>query len=277
MRFVRYGDPGQEKPGVLDAEGQIRDLSAQIGDIDPRTLGQLGEINADGPLVAGQPRLGPPVTGIGKIVCIGKNYADHAAETGSKPPAEPMIFMKATSALAGPTDTIVIPKGSAATDWEIELAVVIGRRARHVPEAQALDHVAGYTIMNDLSERDWQWHRSGQYTKGKSCDGFAPLGPWLVTPEAVGEPQDLRLKLSVNGEVRQDGTTRDMIFGVRMLISYLSGFFTLHPGDVIATGTPAGVGAGMDPPQFLAPGDRLMLEIDRLGQQRMMAAAEPDD
>ena len=277
MRFVRYGDPGQEKPGVLDAEGQIRDLSAQIGDIDPRTLGQLGDINADGPLVAGQPRLGPPVTGIGKIVCIGKNYADHAAETGSKPPAEPMIFMKATSALAGPTDTIVIPKGSAATDWEIELAVVIGRRARHVPEAQALDHVAGYTIMNDLSERDWQWHRSGQYTKGKSCDGFAPLGPWLVTPEAVGEPQDLGLRLSVNGEIRQDGTTRDMIFGVRMLISYLSGFFTLHPGDVIATGTPAGVGAGMDPPQFLAPGDRLMLEIDRLGQQRMMVAAEPDD
>ena len=252
-------------------------MSAQIGDIDPRTLGRLGDLDANGPLVAGAPRLGPPVAGIGKIVCIGKNYADHAAETGSKPPAEPMIFMKATSALAGPTDTIVIPKGSRSTDWEIELAIVIGRTARHVPEARALDHVAGYTIMNDLSERDWQWHRSGQYTKGKSCDGFAPLGPWLVTPDEVGEPQDLRLRLAVNGETRQDGTTRDMIFGVRMLISYLSGFFTLHPGDVIATGTPAGVGAGMDPPQFLAPGDRLTLEIDRLGQQQMTVVAEAGD
>ena len=277
MRFVRYGDAGRERPGLLDADGKIRDLSAQIGDIDPQSLGRLADLNADGPVVAGQPRLGPPVAGIGKIVCIGKNYADHAAETGSKPPAEPMIFMKATSALAGPTDTIVIPKGSCATDWEIELAVVIGRAARHVPEAQALDHVAGYTIMNDLSERDWQWHRSGQYTKGKSCDGFAPLGPWLVTPEEVGEPQDLRLRLAVNGETRQDGTTRDMIFGVRMLISYLSGFFTLHPGDVIATGTPAGVGAGMDPPEFLAPGDRLTLEIDRLGQQQMNVVADPED
>ena len=277
MRFVRYGEPGQERPGVIDADGQIRDLSAQVGDIDPRTIGRLGDLDANGPLVADEPRLGPPVAGIGKIVCIGKNYADHAAETGSKPPAEPMIFMKATSALAGPTDTIVIPKGSRSTDWEIELAVVIGRTARHVPEARALDHVAGYTIMNDLSERDWQWHRSGQYTKGKSCDGFAPLGPWLVTPDEVGEPQDLRLRLAVNGETRQDGTTRDMIFGVRMLISYLSGFFTLHPGDVIATGTPAGVGAGMDPPQFLAPGDRLTLEIDRLGQQQMTVVAEAGD
>lgn len=276
MRFVRYGEPGQEKPGVLDQDGQIRDLSAQIPDLNGQALGNLSTLRMDGPIVPGQPRLGPPVTGIGKIVCIGKNYADHAAETGSKLPDEPMIFMKATSALAGPQDTLLIPKGSASTDWECELAVVIGRRARHVSEVDALSHVAGYTIMNDVSERDWQWHRSGQYTKGKSCDGFAPLGPWLVTPDALGDPQNLDVNLWVNGIKRQDGSTADMIFGVQMLISYLSGFFTLHPGDIIATGTPAGVGAGLDPPTFLAPGDHLTLEISGLGQQNMSVAAEPD-
>ena len=274
MRFVRYGAPGQEKPGILDADGNLRDLSDQIDDLQGEVLGRLGELTATGPLVEGQPRLGPPVAGIGKIVCIGKNYADHAAETGSKPPAEPMIFMKATSALSGPNDPVAIPRGSKSTDWEIELAAVIGKPARHVTEDKALEHVAGFTIMNDLSERDWQWHRAGQYTKGKSCDGFAPLGPWLVTPDEAGEPQDMALTLWVNGEVRQDGSTRDMIFGLRMLISYLSGFFTLHPGDVIATGTPAGVGAGMEPPQFLAPGDRLALEIAGLGRQEMDVVAE---
>ncbi len=274
MRFVRYGDRGQEKPGILDHEGRIRDLSDQIDDLSGAVLGDLGRLSADGPVVPGQPRLGPPVSGIGKIVCIGKNYADHAAETGSKPPAEPMIFMKATSALAGPYDPIVIPRASNATDWEIELAAVIGRPARYVSEADALSHVAGYTIMNDLSERDWQWHRAGQYTKGKSCDGFAPLGPWLVTPDEAGEPQALDLRLWVIVAIRQSGSTRDMVFGLRMLISYLSGFFTLQPGDVIATGTPAGVGAGMQPPQFLSPGDRIALEIGGLGRQEMDVVSE---
>ncbi|MEM9318573.1 MAG: fumarylacetoacetate hydrolase family protein [Pseudomonadota bacterium] len=275
MRFVRYGESGAEKPGTFDADGRLRDLSDQIANLSGTVLGDLASLRADGPLVAGAPRLGPPVSGIGKIVCIGKNYAEHAAETGSAPPPEPMIFMKATSALAGPNDTIVIPRGSKATDYEVELAIVIGKPARHVTEDDALSYVAGYSIMNDLSERDWQWHRAGQYTKGKSCDGFAPLGPWLVTPDELGEPQALRLTFSVNGALRQNGRTSDMIFGVRHLISYLSGFFTLHPGDVIATGTPAGVGAGLDPPQFLAPGDWVEAAITGLGQQSMDVIAEP--
>ncbi|RMA43181.1 fumarylacetoacetate hydrolase family protein [Rhodophyticola porphyridii] len=272
MKFVRYGEAGAEKPGVLDAEGRIRDLSGQVADLGGDVLTRLDRLAADGPVVDGMPRLGPPVAGTGKIVCIGLNYADHAAETGATPPPEPLIFMKATSAITGPTDTIYIPRGSAKTDWEVELGVVIGRPAKHVDEADALAHVAGYVAVNDVSERDYQKHRAGQWTKGKSCDSFAPIGPWLVTPDEIGDPQTLGLRLSVNGELRQDGSTRHMIFGVARLISYLSGFFTLHPGDIIATGTPPGVGAGMSPPRFLAPGDEVVLEIDRLGQQRMQVA-----
>lgn len=273
MRFVRYGEPGQEKPGVLDGDGQIRDISDQIADLSGSDLARLSSIRADGPVVSGAPRLGPPVSGVGKIICIGKNYADHAAETGSKPPSEPLVFMKATSAIAGPNDPFRLPRGADAMDWEIELAAVIGQPASHVTEDEALSHVAGYTIMNDLSERNWQWHRGGQYTKGKSGDGFAPLGPWLVTPDEIADPQDLPLILSLNGETRQNGHTGDMIFGLRMLISYLSGFFTLHPGDVIATGTPAGVGAGMDPPRYLVAGDQLNLQITGLGQQEVSVIA----
>ncbi|WP_375551986.1 fumarylacetoacetate hydrolase family protein [Rhodophyticola porphyridii] len=272
MKFVRYGEAGAEKPGVLDAEGRIRDLSGQVADLGGDALTRLDGFTADGPVVGGNPRLGPPVAGTGKIVCIGLNYADHAAETGATPPPEPLIFMKATSAITGPTDTIYIPRGSAKTDWEVELGVVIGRPAKHVEEADALAHVAGYVAVNDVSERDYQKHRAGQWTKGKSCDSFAPLGPWLVTPDEIGDPQALGLRLSVNGQLRQDGSTRHMIFGVARLISYLSGFFTLHPGDIIATGTPPGVGAGMSPPRFLAPGDEVVLEIDGLGQQRMQVA-----
>lgn len=267
MRFVRYGAIGSERPGFLGADGQIRDISDQIQDLSGPTLAMLPQISAEGPIVQGAPRLGPPVAGIGKIICIGKNYADHAAETGSKPPSEPMIFMKATSALAGPQDPFTLPKGAEAMDWEIELAAVIGHAARHVSEEDALSHVAGYTIMNDLSERNWQWHMGGQYTKGKSGDGFAPLGPWLVTPDEIADPQALDLTLWLNDEPQQQGNTRDMIFGLKHLISYLSGFFTLHPGDVIATGTPAGVGAGQTPPRYLRPGDALRLEIAGLGQQ----------
>ncbi|WJY21400.1 fumarylacetoacetate hydrolase family protein [Fontisubflavum oceani] len=273
MRFVRYGAPGMEKPGVLDAAGQVRDLSGQVADLGGGVLTRLPDLTADGPLVPGAPRLGPPLTGIGKIICIGLNYADHAAETGATPPPEPLIFMKATSAITGPNDTIYIPRGSAKTDWEVELGVVIGKPAKHVTEAEALNHVAGYVAVNDVSERDFQKHRAGQWTKGKSCDSFAPIGPWLVTPDEVGDPQKLGLRLRVNGETRQDGSTEQMIFGVPKLISYLSDFFTLQPGDIIATGTPPGVGAGMTPPVFLAPGDEITLEIDGLGQQNMTVEA----
>ncbi len=272
MRFLRYGAPGQEKPGVLDVGGQIRDLSGQIEDLSGAVLTDLARLTADGPVVSGAPRLGPPVTGTGKIVCIGKNYAAHAAETGSAPPPEPLIFMKATSAIIGPNDTILIPRGSTKTDWEVELGVVIGHPAKHVSEADALSHVAGYLAVNDVSERDYQKHRAGQWTKGKSCDSFAPLGPWLVTPDEVGDPQDLALRLSVNGATRQDDSTANMIFGVAHLISYLSDFFTLETGDIIATGTPSGVGLGMDPPTFLTPGDEITLEIQGLGQQRIPVA-----
>ena len=273
MRFVRYGAPGMEKPGVLDAAGQVRDLSGQVADLSGDVLTRLPDLTADGPLVPGAPRLGPPLTGTGKIICIGLNYADHAAETGATPPPEPLIFMKATSAIIGPNDTIYIPRGSVKTDWEVELGVVIGKPAKHVTEAEALNHVAGYVAVNDVSERDFQKHRAGQWTKGKSCDSFAPIGPWLVTPDEVGDPQKLGLRLWVNGETRQDGSTEQMIFGVPKLISYLSDFFTLQPGDIIATGTPPGVGAGMTPPVFLAPGDEITLEIDGLGQQNMTVEA----
>jgi len=272
MKFLRYGETGQEKPAVLDGDGQLRDLSGQIDDLSGATLGRLDSLRADGPVVAGNPRLGPPVAGTAKMICIGLNYADHAAETGATPPKEPMIFMKATSAISGPNDTIELPRGSTHTDWEAELGIVIGRRAKYIREDQVMDHIAGFVAVNDVSEREYQQHRAGQFTKGKSCDTFGPIGPWLVTPDEIADPQDLGLRLAVNGETMQDGTTGDMIFGVVHAVAYLSQFFTLYPGDIIATGTPAGVGMGRHPARYLAAGDEVVLEIDGLGQQRMNVA-----
>jgi 2,4-didehydro-3-deoxy-L-rhamnonate hydrolase len=270
MRFVRHGPKGAEKPGILDAEGRIRDLSGVVPDLAGEVLGRLGDLVPDIdalPLVEGAPRLGCPVGGVGKMLCIGLNYTDHAAETGATPPREPILFMKATSAIQGPNDPIVLPRGSVSTDWEVELGVVIGRAAKYVTEAEAPAHVAGYCVVNDVSERDFQKHRGGQWTKGKSCDSFGPVGPWLVTPDEVGDPQALRLWCDVDGVRRQDGTTADMIFPVAHLIAYLSTFMTLHPGDIIATGTPAGVAAGMAEPAFLRPGDRVAPGIAGLGEQ----------
>jgi 2-keto-4-pentenoate hydratase/2-oxohepta-3-ene-1,7-dioic acid hydratase in catechol pathway len=272
MRFLRYGDIGQEKPGVLDGNGQLRDLSDQIDDLSGAALGRLLHLTADGPVVTGTPRLGTPVAGTAKMICIGLNYSDHAAETGSTLPKEPMIFMKATSAISGPNDTIELPRGSTHTDWEVELGIVIGKAAKYITEDQVMDHIAGFVAVNDVSEREYQKRRAGQFTKGKSCDTFGPVGPWLVTPDEIADPQNMGLRLSVNGQTMQNGNTRDMIFGVVHSVAYLSQFFTLHPGDIIATGTPAGVGAGMTPSRFLAAGDEVVLEIEGLGQQRMNVA-----
>lgn len=272
MKFLRYGEPGREKPGILDGNGVLRDLSGQVDDLAGDVLARLDSLTADGPVVEGNPRLGPPVAGTGKMVCIGLNYRDHAAETGATPPPEPMIFMKATSAICGPNDTIELPRGSTNTDWEVELGIVIGKRAKYIAQDQVMDHVAGFVAVNDVSEREYQKRRAGQFTKGKSCDTFGPVGPWLVTPDEIADPQKLGLRLMVNGETRQDGNTADMVFGVVFSVAYLSQFMTLHPGDIIATGTPAGVGLGMDPPTFLKAGDEVVLEVDGLGQQRMIVA-----
>ncbi len=272
MKFLRYGEPGREKPGILDGNGVLRDLSGQVDDLAGDVLARLDSLTADGPVVEGNPRLGPPVAGTGKMVCIGLNYRDHAAETGATPPPEPMIFMKATSAICGPNDTLELPRGSTNTDWEVELGIVIGKRAKYITEDQVMDHIAGFVAVNDVSEREYQKRRAGQFTKGKSCDTFGPIGPWLVTPDEIADPQKLGLRLMVNGETRQDGNTADMIFGVVYSVAYLSQFMTLHPGDIIATGTPAGVGLGMDPPTFLKAGDEVVLEVDGLGQQRMIVA-----
>lgn len=269
MKFVRYGEKGQEKPGVLDAQGRLRDLSDQVSDLSGEVLGRLGSLKADGPLVEGSPRIGTPVAAVGKMVCIGLNYSDHAAEANMTPPKEPMIFMKATSAISGPYDPIELPRGSVATDWEVEMGVVIGKPAKYITPEQVLDHVAGFVAVNDVSERDFQLHRSGQFTKGKSCDTFGPVGPWLVTPDEIADPQNVGLRILVNGEVMQDGNTRDMIFPMAEAISHLSHFMSFQPGDIIATGTPAGVGMGMKPPRYLAAGDEVLLEVDGLGQQRM--------
>lgn len=269
MKFVRYGDKGQEKPGVLDAQGRLRDLSDQVSDLSGEVLGRLGSLKADGPLVEGSPRIGTPVAAVGKMVCIGLNYSDHAAEANMTPPKEPMIFMKATSAISGPYDPIELPRGSVATDWEVEMGVVIGKPAKYITPEQVLDHVAGFVAVNDVSERDFQLHRSGQFTKGKSCDTFGPVGPWLVTPDEIADPQNVGLRILVNGEVMQDGNTRDMIFPMAEAIAHLSHFMSFQPGDIIATGTPAGVGMGMKPPRYLAAGDEVLLEVDGLGQQRM--------
>ncbi|WP_103257429.1 fumarylacetoacetate hydrolase family protein [Tabrizicola aquatica] len=272
MKLLRYGPQGQEKPGLLDADGQIRDLSAHVPDIAGAVLTDLDRLSqidpASLPVVPGTPRLGPCVAGTGKFICIGLNYADHAAESGLQVPPEPVVFMKATSAICGPNDPILIPRTSVKTDWEVELGVVIGKPGKYLTEAQALDHVAGYCVINDVSERSFQTERSGQWTKGKSCDNFGQTGPWLVTRDEVPDPQNLPMWLKVNGETMQNGSTRTMVYGVAHVVAYLSQFFTLHPGDIISTGTPPGVGMGMKPPRYLKAGDVVELGIDGLGTQR---------
>lgn len=273
MKLLRYGPVGAEKPAILDAEGQMRDLSGIVSDISgavlaDASLDKIRELDlATLPLVTGEPRIGPCIAQVGKFICIGLNYADHAAEAGMALPQEPIIFAKATSAICGPDDDIEIPRGSEKTDWEVELGVVIGKHAKYIDKAQALDHVAGYCVVNDVSERDFQIYRSGQWTKGKSCDTFGPIGPWLVTRDEVPDPQNLAMYLDVNGQRFQDGSTKTMHFDVATVIAHLSQFMSLHPGDIIATGTPPGVGMGQKPPVFLKPGDRMQLGIERLGAQ----------
>lgn len=273
MKLVRYGNPGKEKPGLVDADGKLRDLSAVIADLGPDQLSdaalkRLRKLDASKlPLVRGKPRMGCPVAGIGKFVAIGLNYSDHAAEIGAPIPKEPIIFMKATSCIQGPNDPVMLPKGSTKTDWEVELGVVIGTRARHVSQKQALEFVAGYCLVNDVSEREYQIERGGTWDKGKGCDTFGPIGPWLVTRDEVPNPQKLGLWLSVNGKKVQNGSTKTMIFGVAKLVSYVSQFMTLMPGDVITTGTPPGVGMGMKPAVFLKKGDVVTLGVDGLGEQ----------
>lgn len=274
MKLLRYGPVGQEKPGLLDAEGRIRDLSDHLADLSGPVLADLSGIShldpESLPMVPGNPRLGPCVAGTGKFICIGLNYADHAAESGMQVPPEPVIFMKATSAICGPDDPIIIPRGSQKTDWEVELGIVIGKPGKYLTQTEALSHVAGYCVINDVSERAFQMERSGQWTKGKSCDNFGQTGPWLVTPDEVPDPQTLGMWLKVNGQTMQDGSTRTMVYGAAFLVSYLSQFFTLHPGDIISTGTPPGVGHGMKPPLYLKAGDVVELGIDGLGSQRQV-------
>jgi 2-keto-4-pentenoate hydratase/2-oxohepta-3-ene-1,7-dioic acid hydratase in catechol pathway len=274
MKLVRYGRTGAEKPGLIDAEGKLRDLSRVVKDITPDALrpSELRKLRAVKsarlPLVKGKPRLGCPLAGIGKIVCIGLNYTDHAAEVGRPLPAEPTIFLKANSAISGPYDPIVRPKDAVKLDYEAELVAVIGKEARNVDEAQALGHVAAYCLMNDVSERAFQLEHGGDTTKGKSCDTFAPIGPWLVTADEVPDPQALALWTTVNGERRQNGDTQHMVFSVRRLVAYVSRFVSLQAGDLISTGTPAGVGHGAKPPRYLRPKDIIEMEIDGLGTQR---------
>ena len=278
MKLLRYGADGAEKPGLLDANGVIRDLSAHCRDIDGgllEDLSVLDGINPESlPAVKGGQRIGPCVTGVGKFVCIGVNYSDHAAETNSPIPSEPVVFLKANSAISGPNDDVVRPQGAEKLDWELELGIVMGRTAKNVSEEDALQHVAGYCIVNDISERAFQHEREGQWTKGKSCDTFGPIGPYLVTKDEIADPHDLSMWLDVNGDRRQQGSTRTMISGVPFLVSYLSRLFTLHPGDVISTGTPPGVGMGMTPPQYLSVGDMMELHIDGLGRQRQVVVDE---
>ncbi len=275
MRFLRYGEKGAEKPGVLDAEGRIRDLSGVVPDLTGAVLADPPQFDVESlPEVPGNPRLGVPVAGVGKMICIGLNYSDHAEEAGHPIPEEPIVFMKATSALNGPNDPVVLPRGSEKSDWEVELGIVIGRAAKYVSEADALSHVAGYTIVNDVSERHFQAERGGQWTKGKSCDTFGPVGPWLVTRDEVADPQSLTLSCDVNGKRCQAGSTSSMIFPVAKIVSYLSQMMSLQPGDIIATGTPPGVGMGMKPPQFLKAGDVMELEIEGLGRQRQEVLAD---
>lgn len=280
MKLLRYGAPGAEKPGLLDAEGRIRDLSGVIADLsgaalDPAALAGLSANDLGAlPVVEGNPRLGPCVAGTGKFICIGLNYSDHAAETGATVPSEPIIFMKATSAICGPNDDLIIPRASQKTDWEVELGVVIGKTAKYVSEAEALDYVAGYCTVHDVSERAFQIEHQGQWTKGKSADTFGPTGPWLVTKDEVANPQDLPMWLKVNGETMQNGSSKTMVYGVAFLVSYLSRFMSLRPGDIISTGTPPGVGMGMKPQRFLKPGDVVELGVDGLGSQKQTCVAD---
>lgn len=278
MKLLRFGPPGRERPGLLDTAGRIRDLSSVVTDLsgsvlEPEKLRALGELDVSSlPVCDANERVGPCVGNVGKFICIGLNYADHAAETGAAIPEEPIVFMKATSAICGPYDKVLKPRDSTKLDWEVELGIVIGRTARYVEENSALEHVAGYCVINDVSERAFQLERGGTWDKGKGCDTFGPIGPWLVTPDDVGNLGDLSMWLSVNGRRYQDGSTQTMIFKPAFLISYLTRFMSLHPGDVISTGTPPGVGLGQKPPVYLAVGDVMELEIEGLGKQRQVVS-----
>jgi len=280
MKLLRHGPRGAERPGLLHKDGTIRDLTGLVPDIGGAALSDAGLAALRGidagtlPVVDPATRLGPCVAGTGKFICIGLNYADHAAESGMPVPPEPVIFMKATSAICGPNDPIVIPRGSEKTDWEVELAIIIGTAAKYVSQEEAMTHVAGYAVTNDVSERAFQTERSGQWTKGKSCDNFGQIGPWLVTRDEVADPQALKMWLTVNGKTMQDGSTKTMVYGVKYLVSYLSQFMTLHPGDVISTGTPPGVGLGMKPPRYLKAGEVVELGIEGLGSQRQDVIAD---
>jgi 2-keto-4-pentenoate hydratase/2-oxohepta-3-ene-1,7-dioic acid hydratase in catechol pathway len=276
MKLLRYGDAGSERPALLDAAGAMRDISSVVSDLDgaalsPESLARIAALDPESlPLVSGSPRIGSAIARPGKFLCVGLNYADHARETGKEPPAEPVLFCKASTAICGPYDNVEIPRGSDRTDWEIELGIVIGSRAKYISEADALDHVAGYALVNDVSERRFQSERGGQWVKGKSHDTFGPVGPWLVTKDEIGDVQDIDLWLDVDGERRQTGNTKTMIFGVAHLVYYISKFMTLEPGDIIATGTPPGVGLGMKPPTFLREGQVVTLGARGLGEQRQL-------
>ncbi|KQV54744.1 fumarylacetoacetate hydrolase family protein [Caulobacter sp. Root342] len=284
MKLLRYGPKGSEKPGLLDAEGKIRDLSGHMADItgaqlSPASLKALAAIDpATLPVVEGSPRYGVPVNGVSKFIAVGLNFADHAAESNLPIPEEPVLFTKAVSCLQGPNDPVMIPKDSLKTDWEVELGVMIGSRARYVTEAEALDHVAGYVLINDVSERAFQIERGGTWDKGKGCDTFGPVGPWMVTSDEVGDPQNLGMWLDVNGQRKQDGSSKTMIFPISKLVSYISEFMTLEPGDLIPTGTPPGVGMGQKPqPVYLKAGDEIRLGIEKLGEQRQIVVAWSKD
>jgi 2-keto-4-pentenoate hydratase/2-oxohepta-3-ene-1,7-dioic acid hydratase in catechol pathway len=279
MKFLRYGPKGKEKPGLLDENGVIRDLSKVVKDITPETLPDLlTKIKkvklARLPKVVGKPRLGSCITGSQKFIAIGLNYSDHAEESGMAVPPEPVVFSKQMSCLSGPNDPIIVPRGSLKTDWEVELGVIIGRKAKYVAEKDAMKYVAGYCVVNDISERAWQTERAGQWTKGKSADSFGPIGPWLVTRDEVKNPQKLHLWLELNGKMVQNGSTAKMVYGVAHIVAYLSNFFTLMPGDIITTGTPPGVGMGMKPQRFLKGGDSMWLGIEGLGEQRQKVVQE---
>ncbi len=280
MKLLRYGTKGAERPGILDKDGTLRDLSTVVPDLDSTTLSsdllqRLKALDlAQLPSVPGTPRIGPCIGKVGKFICVGLNYSDHAAESNMAVPAEPVLFMKATSSIMGPDDDVLIPRGSTKSDWEVELGVVIGRAARYVTEADALSYVAGYCLVNDLSERAFQLEGTGQWVKGKSADTFGPIGPWLVTTDEIPDPQDLTLWLAIDGHRYQHGSTRTMVFGVATLVSYISRFMSLQPGDIISTGTPPGVGLGQKPPVYLREGNRIHLGIDGLGEQHQLVTSE---
>ena len=280
MKLLRYGPVGQEKPGLMDEDDNIRDLSAHVDDISgdvllPKGLEKIAALNvSELPVIEGNPRLGACVGDIGKFMCIGLNYTDHAAESGMPVPEEPILFAKFNSAISGPNDDVIMPRGSTKLDWEVEFGIVIGSKTKYISESQALEHIAGYCVINDVSERAYQLDGTGQWVKGKACDSFGPVGPWLVTKDEISDPQNLRLWLEVNGTRYQDGNTSTMIFSAAHIVSYLSNLFTLYPGDVIATGTPPGVGSGMKPPVFLQIGDKMRLGIDGLGEQNQVVVAD---